>query len=98
MAWVTSDLCHKLETTDMLLDGKCIVGDNAYVKKKYMTVPLKGIVGEYDDAYNFYAETCCMRYAAHYRLLWTYAHLRPFMWCILQAYCVQACRFLRMDL
>lgn len=54
MAWVISDLCHKLETTDMLLDGKCIVGDNAYVKKKYITVPLKGIVGEYDDAYNFY--------------------------------------------
>ena len=53
MAWVTSDLCHELETTDLLLPGKCIVGDNAYIKR-YMSVPLKGIVGEYDDAYNFY--------------------------------------------
>ena len=55
MAWVTSDLCHDLEATDLLLEGMCIVGDNAYVKKKYMSVPLKEIVAKYDDAYNFYA-------------------------------------------
>ena len=36
MAWVTSDLCHKLETTELLLKDKCIVGDNAYIKKKYV--------------------------------------------------------------
>ena len=54
MAWVTSDLCHQLETTDLLLPGKCMVGDNAYVKKGYMAVPLKGLVERYDDAYNFY--------------------------------------------
>ena len=45
MAWVTSNLYHQLETTDLLLPGKCIVRDNAYVKKKYMTVPIKGILG-----------------------------------------------------
>ena len=55
MAWMTSDLCGKLEDDDgLLLEGKCIVGDNAYVKKKYMSVPHKGIVSLYDDAYNFY--------------------------------------------
>ena len=55
MAWMTSDLCGRLEDGDsLLLDGKCIVGDNAYVKKNYMSVPHKGIVSQYDDAYNFY--------------------------------------------
>ena len=54
MTWVTSDLCHALETTGLLLDGKCIFGDNAYIKKIYMSVPLKGIVGQYDAAYSFY--------------------------------------------
>lgn len=56
MAWTTSDLCHKLESNldKMLLQGLCIAGDNAYVKKKYVSVPLKGIVSSYDDAYNFY--------------------------------------------
>mmetsp|Transcript_1390 Transcript_1390/g.2000 ORF Transcript_1390/g.2000 Transcript_1390/m.2000 type:complete len:227 (-) Transcript_1390:113-793(-) len=34
MAWVTSDLCHDLESkTNMLLPGNSIVGDNAYVRK-----------------------------------------------------------------
>jgi hypothetical protein len=29
------------------------VGDNAYIKKKYMAVPLKGQQMGYKDAYNF---------------------------------------------
>ena len=31
-----------------------IVGNNAYVKKRYMSVPLKGQQVGYNDAYNFY--------------------------------------------
>ena len=54
MAWVTTALCHELESTDKLANGMCLVGDNAYIKKRYMSVPLKGIVNTYDDAYNFY--------------------------------------------
>ena len=54
MAWMTSDLCGRLEDDDgLLLEGKFIVRDNAYVKKRYMSVPHKGIVSQYDDAYNF---------------------------------------------
>ena len=34
MAWMTSDLCGKLEdNTGLIMEGKYIVGDNAYVKK-----------------------------------------------------------------
>ena len=56
MALAMSSLCNKLDATDKLLECKCIVivGDNAYVKKKHMSSPLKCIVGEHDDAYNFY--------------------------------------------
>lgn len=55
MAWVTFDLCGKLENCDgLLLEVKCIVGDNAYIRKEYMPVPHKGIVPLYDNAYNFH--------------------------------------------
>ena len=45
MAWVTSDLCMSLEKnykTKTILAGYTLVGDNAYVKTPYMSVPLKG--------------------------------------------------------
>ena len=57
LAWVTSDLCHDLDANTCnkkLLAGMTIVGDNAYIKKKYMAVPLKGQQVGYNDAYNFY--------------------------------------------
>ena len=57
MAWVTSKLCIDLEkngTTKILLKGMTLVGDNAYVKTKYMATPLKGMQHSYNDAYNFY--------------------------------------------
>jgi len=55
LAWVTSGLCNRLETEeDLLIDGATLVGDNAYVKKSYMAVPLKGKVTGHEDAYNFY--------------------------------------------
>ena len=57
LAWVTSSLCHDLDnndTTNILLNGMTIVGNNAYVKKHYMSVPLKGQQINYNDAYNFY--------------------------------------------
>ena len=54
MAWIALDLCHDLESKNMLLQGVIIIGDIAYVKKKYTTTtPLKGIVSEYGDAFNF---------------------------------------------
>ena len=55
MAWVTSSLALKLENDiDMIIEGGTIVGDCAYVKKLYMATPLKGFLGGYEDAYNFY--------------------------------------------
>lgn len=57
MAWICCWLCKILEdniVTKILLDGFTIVGDNAYVKKKYMAVPLKGTRCGHEDAYNFY--------------------------------------------
>ena len=43
-----------LEETDLLLQSKTLVGDNAYVKCKFMSVPFQGRVNGYEDAYNFY--------------------------------------------
>ena len=57
LAWMTSWLCKMLEdniVTKTIIDGFCIIGDNAYVKKKYMTVPLKGSPCGHEDGYNFY--------------------------------------------
>ena len=57
MAWVTSNLCSALENnavTKIILPGYTLIGDNAYVKKPYMSVPLKGYQTGYNDAYNFY--------------------------------------------
>jgi hypothetical protein len=57
MAWVTSALCRSLEDnplTKKIRTGFTFVGDNAYVKKMFMAVPLKGVRGGYEDAYNFY--------------------------------------------
>jgi hypothetical protein len=61
MAWVTSGLYTKIESTQVLAVnaviriGYTILGDNAYVKSTYTSVPFKG-VGNNDalDAYNFY--------------------------------------------
>ena len=57
LAWVTSSLCHDLNKYDnknTLLNGMIIVGDNANVKKRYMSVSLKGQQIDYNNAYNFY--------------------------------------------
>jgi hypothetical protein len=53
---MTSNLCQDLELnlSNKLLPGMTLVGDNAYIKKKYMAVPLKGQQMGYKDAYNFY--------------------------------------------
>jgi len=55
MAWVTSSLAMELERdVGMLIDRGTLVGDCTYVKKLYMATPLKGYLGGYEDAYNFY--------------------------------------------
>jgi hypothetical protein len=55
MAWVTSSLAMELEDDmGMLLKGGTLVGDCAYVKKLFMATLLKGYLGGYGDAYNFY--------------------------------------------
>ena len=56
IAWILSDLHRDLEIPDknMLLPGKTIVGDNAYTKSAFMSVPFQGSVNGYEDAYNFY--------------------------------------------
>jgi hypothetical protein len=60
MAWVTSSLYSKIESTKNLLEravirkGFTLVGDNAYVQSAYMSVPFKGYVNDVQDSYNFY--------------------------------------------
>jgi hypothetical protein len=60
MAWVTSALYFKIESTKsavheaVIKAGYCIVGDNAYVKSSTMSVPFKGGITEAEDSYNFY--------------------------------------------
>ena len=57
MSWATSSLCKRLdadENGDVILKGKCILGDNAYVKTHYMTTPYKYNVTPEKDSYNFY--------------------------------------------
>ena len=57
MAWVTSSLHRELEDnaiTKIILEGMTLVGDNAYIKKSFMAVPLKGKQSGYCDAYNYY--------------------------------------------
>ena len=57
MAWTTSLLCKKLDDNDhlkLLCKSYTLVGDLAYVKRKYMAIPLKGYRHGHEDAYNFY--------------------------------------------
>lgn len=54
LAWETSDLRLRLAGTDLLRSGYTLVGDNAYVKEKYMATPIKGASPGLEDSYNFY--------------------------------------------
>ena len=60
MAWITGDLYNALENGNnatsnfQLAPGMCFVADNAYVKRRYMSVPFKGSVSVDQDAYNFF--------------------------------------------
>jgi hypothetical protein len=56
MAWVTSDLYADIENPlkKIILPGFTLLGDNAYVKNSFMSVPFKGTVQEDKDSYNFY--------------------------------------------
>jgi hypothetical protein len=60
MAWVTSALYSSIERSkhcvynSVVKVGCCIVGDNAYVRSPYMSLPFKGGVTETQDSYNFY--------------------------------------------
>ena len=60
MAWVTSEFCNSLEEElgTIFAKGMTLSGDNAYVKRLYMAIPLRGTRGGYEDAYNFYWCTC----------------------------------------
>lgn len=55
MAWVTSDLCIKLEEAVhvVIAKGMKLLGDNAYCKRMFMATPLKGTRRGYEDAYTF---------------------------------------------
>ena len=56
MAWVTSDFYHDLNTNPWqhILPGMTILGDSAYIKSPFMSVPFKNFVTADKDAYNFY--------------------------------------------
>ena len=79
MAWVTCSLCRALEDnhlTKEILEGFTFVGDNTYVKKMFMAVPLKGVRGGYEDGYNVYLsqlritiERVCGVFVHHWSIL-----------------------------
>jgi hypothetical protein len=55
-AWVTSGLCNLIENNPakkLLAEGMTLVGDNAYVKRKYMAISLRGHQTGWKDGYNF---------------------------------------------
>lgn len=54
LAWSCSDIVSFLEQDGVLLPNHTLVGDNAYVKKKYMAMPILGALPGLEDAYNFY--------------------------------------------
>jgi hypothetical protein len=57
LAFATSPLGLKLEhdNNGILKVGYTMVGDNAWVPREWMAVPIPGhCISEYDDAYNFY--------------------------------------------
>ena len=57
IAWGTSTLFYDLENncSDMILPGCTLIGDSAYVKKPYMSVPIKKKKLEpHEDGYNYY--------------------------------------------
>lgn len=58
MVWVTSDLYNKVEKLldtekPIISQGFTLVGDDAYVKSSYMTVPFNGNKTHEQDSYNF---------------------------------------------
>ena len=57
LVWITSSLCQDLDTnheTNKMVDGMTLIGDNACIKKIYMSVSVKGQQVGANDAYNFY--------------------------------------------
>ena len=54
MAFEKSDLRRELESSNFLLPGLCLFGDNAYVNTKYMATPNPNVKQGSKDAYNFY--------------------------------------------
>ena len=48
LAFATSSLKRKLETSNLLADGKYIFGDNAYVNTPYLATPFKSPTPEED--------------------------------------------------
>ena len=56
LSWALTNLRTDLEHNhrELMLDGTTIVADNAYVKKPYMSVPIKGKVSGFPDSYNYH--------------------------------------------
>ena len=56
MAWTTSELYQRLQmnTQEHVIPGMTIMGDSAYVRSPFMSVPFKNNVTAEKDAYNFY--------------------------------------------
>jgi DDE superfamily endonuclease len=58
LAFCSSPLFFKLETTGFMKPGLCIFGDNAYVNTLYMATPYKSVKEGCKDAYNFFHSNC----------------------------------------
>jgi hypothetical protein len=54
LAFLTSDLKHKLAKKGFLAENICLYGDNAYVNNDYMAVPFLNTQSDVKDDYNLF--------------------------------------------
>ena len=54
LAFITSELHHKLDQPGFLAPGLALFGDNAYVNSHFMVTPFKNVSEGPKDAYNFF--------------------------------------------
>lgn len=64
LSFATSSLYDRLENHNLLAEGLCLYGDNAYVNAPYMATPFSNVRSGSKDDYNFY-HSQVRRFIAH---------------------------------
>ena len=54
LAFNTSAISEKLERKNLICQGMCIYGDNAYMNSPFMATPFKSVPSGVRDGYNFF--------------------------------------------